>query len=114
VTSMVSAGDVLEGAAVGAVYGGLAGAGAGAIVGAVTDNDIGDSAVYGAGAGALTGTVIGGIVASQEYESNYDNCMRNQGFYSQSPDVVREQSVAHSESEVIRESEEKKWWQFWM
>ena len=114
VTSMVSAGDVLEGAAVGAVYGGLAGAGAGAIVGAVTDNDIGDSAVYGAGAGALTGTVIGGIVASQEYESNYDNCMRNQGYYSQSPDVVREQSVAHSESEVIRESEEKKWWQFWM
>ena len=114
VTSVASVGDVLEGAAVGAVYGGLIGAGTGAVVGAVTDNDIGDSAVYGAGAGALTGTVVGGIVGSQEYKNDYDNCMKNRGYYSQTPDVVREQSVAHSESEVIRESEDKKWWQFWM
>ncbi len=114
VTSVASAGDVLEGAAVGAVYGGLIGAGTGAVVGAVTDNDIGDSAVYGAGAGALTGTVVGGIVGSQKYKNDYDHCMKNRGYYSQTPDVVREQSVAHSELEVIRESEEKKWWQFWM
>ncbi len=114
VTSVTSAGDVLEGAAVGAVYGGLIGAGTGAVVGAVTDNDIGDSALYGAGAGALTGTVVGGIVGSQKYKNDYDHCMKNRGYYSQTPDVVREQSVAHSEAEVIRESEEKKWWQFWM
>ncbi len=114
VKSVTSAGDVLEGAAVGAVYGGLIGAGTGAVVGAVTDNDIGDSALYGAGAGALTGTVIGGIVGTQKYKSDYDDCMRNHGYYSQAPNVTDKQSVAHSESEVIRESEEKKWWQFWM
>lgn len=114
VRSVTSASDVLEGAAVGLVYGGLIGAGTGAVVGAVTDNDIGDSAVYGAGAGALTGTVVGGIVGSQKYKNDYNRCMRNNGYYSQTSDVVREQSVAHSEAEVLRESEEKKWWQFWM
>ena len=107
VTSVASAGDVLEGAAVGAVYGGLVGAATGAVVGTVTDKDIGDSALYGAGAGALTGAVVGGIISSQKYKSDYNHCMQSHGYSSQATDVSREQSVADSEIE------EKKWWKFW-
>ena len=107
VTSVASAGDVLEGAAVGAVYGGLVGAATGAVVGTVTDKDIGDSALYGAGAGALTGAVVGGIISSQKYKSDYSHCMQSHGYDSQASDVTKEQSVAHSEIE------EEKWWQFW-
>ena len=107
VTSVASAGDVLEGAAMGAVYGGLVGAATGAVVGTVTDKDIGDSALYGAGAGALTGAVVGGIISSQKYKSDYNHCMQSHGYSSQATDVSREQSVADSEIE------EKKWWKFW-
>ena len=96
VASVASAGDVLKGAAMGAVYGGLVGAATGAVVGAVTDNDIGDSALYGAGAGALTGTVVGGIIGSQKYKNDYNHCMQNHGYSSQATDVSREQSVADS------------------
>ncbi len=113
VTSVASAGDVLEGAAVGAVYGGLVGAATGAVVGTVTDKDIGDSALYGAGAGALTGAVVGGIISSQKYKSDYNHCMQSHGYSSQATDVSREQSVADSETVADSEIEEKKWWKFW-
>ena len=108
VSSMVSAGDVLKGAAVGAVYGGMIGAGTGAVVGAATDNDVGDSAVSGAEAGALTGAVVGGIVASQDYKKDYSHCMHKSYYYSEAN--VIEQPIAKTESEV---KEVKKWWEFW-
>lgn len=62
----------------GGIVGGAMGAAAGAAIGAATGNP-GKGAAVGAMAGGIGGATVNNFEASQEYNTAYENCMRNRG-----------------------------------
>ena len=79
--SIHTAGNVAEGVAIGAVFGGIIGAAGGAVIGSTRHGGAGRGAATGAIGGAFGGAVLGGILASNEYQYDYNQCMRERGHW---------------------------------
>lgn len=80
VKALKSAGNIVEGVAIGAVYGGLIGAAGGAVIEAVRkDGNVKQGVIAGAAGGAAGGAILGGVLSSNDYKSDYLRCMKHRG-----------------------------------